>query len=43
MAGFDYYQKKSELWSHVTSCLDTLRQEYDLIIIEEQEVRLRSI
>jgi adenosylcobyric acid synthase len=34
MAGFDYYQKKSELWSHVTSCLDTLRQEYDLIIIE---------
>lgn len=30
----DYYQRKPELWQIVTSALDTLRQQYDLVIIE---------
>jgi adenosylcobyric acid synthase len=30
----DYYQRKPELWQVVTSALDTLRSQYDLVIIE---------
>lgn len=30
----DYYKRKEELWGYVTSSLDRLREEYDLVIIE---------
>lgn len=30
----NYYERKQVLWSHVTTALDTLRDAYDLIIIE---------
>lgn len=30
----NYYARKAVLWGHVTAALDTLRDEYDLIIIE---------
>ncbi len=30
----DYYQRKQMLWGYVTEALDTLRAEYDLVIME---------
>ena len=30
----NFYQRKAELWPHVTSALDRLRAKYDLVIIE---------
>ena len=30
----DYFQRRNELWGFVTSALDRIREEYDLIIIE---------
>jgi adenosylcobyric acid synthase len=34
LPAIDYYQRKAFLWEQVTSALDSLRDEYDLIIIE---------
>ncbi len=30
----DYYPKRDEMWSYVTSALDRLREQYELVIIE---------
>lgn len=34
LAARDYYRRKGELWQVVTAALDTLRTQYDLVIIE---------
>jgi len=34
VAAADYYDLKSHLWPHVTSSLDKLRSDYDIIVIE---------
>lgn len=34
MSARSYYQRKQALWSHVTTALDALRAEYELVIIE---------
>lgn len=34
LPAIDYYQRKAFLWEQVTTALDSLREEYDLIIIE---------
>jgi len=34
LSAWDYYQRKAFLWEQVTVALDTLRQHYELIIIE---------
>ena len=30
----DYFQRRSQLWPHVTAALDRLRSEFDLVVIE---------
>jgi adenosylcobyric acid synthase len=34
LAARDYFRRRGELWSVVTSALDTLREQYDLVVIE---------
>jgi len=34
LSAIDYYQRKAFLWEQVTTAFDTLRDEYDLIIME---------
>jgi adenosylcobyric acid synthase len=30
----DYYQRRQQLWPHVTAALDRLREQYDVVVIE---------